>query len=190
MSGIRLKESCGTFVYFFVFTLALAFVGAKFPPLAQNISEIMQEHIAGKTIMVFSGLTVFFAFFCATNRMITPREYGKTVKLLVLAPSNFIITLAFVAAAMNWALAISSTFLFPLAVNGEVFLQLARNSLEITGIALGLGLTAWVLHWSPDLYKKQAPFETPRTSLFWIVYTVNTIFWGSFFATIIFKIIF
>lgn len=48
MSEIKLKESFANFLYFFVATLVLAFIGANIPSLAKDISEIMQEHLARK----------------------------------------------------------------------------------------------------------------------------------------------
>ncbi|WP_454912977.1 hypothetical protein [Stutzerimonas chloritidismutans] len=185
MSEIKLKESFANFLYFFVATLVLAFIGANIPSLAKDISEIMQEHLAGKTILTFSGITLFLAFCCATKNIFKQQPYGKLAQLLIISPSNFIITLAFVAAAMNWAVTISSPILFPLVVNQEIAIQLAGNSLEITSIAIGVGLSSWALHWSPTSNKISAPFDTPTSTLFWVIYAASAIFWFSFLATII-----
>lgn len=185
MSDIRIKEAFATAAYFFLITLLLAFIGAKFPPMAKDISELMQEHIAGKTIKVFSILTFFLAFSCATRNVLRPTKYGKYIKFLIIEPSNFIITLAFVAAGMNWAVAVSSPFLFPDVVDREITLQLIFNSLQITGIAVGVGVTAWFLHSSPDSNKKSAPSEY---FYFWLLYVASLISCATIFITIAFNI--
>jgi len=185
MSEIKLYESFGTFVYFFLFTCILAIIGAQVPGMTKDIGDVMQEHIAGKTILASCGVTLFLGYFCALRNIANPQRYGKYISYLIIKPSNFVITLAFVAAAINWGVALSSYFLFPLVVTSDVFAVLVQSALQISVIALGMAFVAWCLHLSPADSKTNHPFDTPLKSLFWIVFGVSSIFWLALFATIV-----
>jgi len=185
MSEIKVNENLGIFVYFFLATCALAIVGAWVPGLAKDIGDVMQEHIAGKTILASAGVAVFLGYVCAVRNIFKPQPYGKFIRFLVVNPSNFVITLAFVAAAINWGVAISVRTLFSTILNGEVFFALIVNALQITGIALLLSVALWLLHLAPTDSKTVEPFETPTKTFFWLVFAVNTIFWVGFFWAII-----
>lgn len=184
MSEIKIHESLGTFVYFFFGTCALAIVGAWIPGLAKDIGDVMQEHIAGKTILASAGVALFIGYICAARNIFKPQPYGKFIRFFVVNPSNFVITLAFVATAINWGVAISTRTLFSIIVNGEIFSALIRNALQITGIALLLSVALWPLHLAPADSKTVNPFETLAKTFFWFVFAASTIFWLAFFGTI------
>lgn len=187
MSQINIRESVGTSLYFFVGTCVLAFVGAKFPYLAEDIGNIMQEHLAGKTIMIFAWVALLLAFLCAVRNIIKPGDYGVIRRYLILAPTNFIITLSFVAVAINWAVTLSTYFLYPTVARGENFFIASSNSLEISLIAAGVTIGTWALHHSPNVVKTIAPFDTWRKSAFWIVFGVSVIIWVTVLFTLLNK---
>ena len=187
MTQIQLREPVGTFLYFFVGTCVLAFIGKKFPYFAKDIGDIMQEHLAGKTIIVFAWVALFLAFLCAVRNIAKPSAYGVLGRYLILAPTNFIITLTFVAAAINWAVALSIYFLYPKIARGEHFVIAANNSFEISLIALVVAVGTWALHQSPDVVKTVEPFGCWRKSTFWIAFGVSTIFWLPFLFVLLRK---
>lgn len=177
MSEIETRAPLGTFLYFFIATCALAVVGAKAPSLAQDVGEIMQEHLAGKTILVFAKVTLFISLLCAIRTILKPGPYGAALRYLVVNPSNFIVSLAFVAAAINWAVALSSYILFPLVARGEIFWLAVNNALEISGIAVVLAVSAWALHYSPAVSKTAQPFSDAGKTTFWLVFGMSMLFW-------------
>jgi len=182
---IRLNESFATFLYFFLGTCALAALGAFVPTLTKHIGDIMQEHIAGKTILVLTGIELFIAFVCSIRNIIRPQNYGKMILYFVVNTTNFVITLAFVAAAINWGVALSSLVLFSGAVDAKVFSLLLQNALEISAIAMLLGGMAWVLHHTPANSKTAQPFSTVTKTLFWTAFIVSALFWSGFLARLI-----
>lgn len=185
MNEIKIHESLVSFVYFFVGTCALAIVGAWVPGLAKDIGDVMQEHIAGKTILASAGVALLLGYICAVRNIFKPQPYGRFIRFLVVNPSNFVITLAFVAAAINWGVVLSTRTLFPIIVNGEIFSVLIGNALQITGIALLLSIALWLLHLAPADPKTIEPFETPAKTFFWLVFVASTLFWVAFFGTIV-----
>ena len=187
MSEIQTREPLGTFLYFFIATYVLATLGANVPFLAKDVGEIMQEHIAGKTICVFAGVTLFLAFLCAVRNVVKPSVYGKAMRYFIVSPSNFVISLAFVAAAVNWGVALSSYVLFPIVARGEVFSFAVRNALQISAIALAVAAVAWALHQSPSVKKTTQPFSSASKGAFWFAFISSAFFWSAFVITLIFK---
>jgi len=185
MSEIKASESLGIFLYFFIGTFVFAIIGYWAPNLAEDIGDIMQEHIAGKTILATSGVALFLSYICAVRNVLKPQPYGMFIRLLVVDPCKFIISLAFVAAAINWGVAISAIILFPVLVNGNLFSVLVENALQITGIALLLTAALWLLHLAPTESKTVEPFETPTKTFFWIMFAASTLFWLAFFGMIV-----
>lgn len=185
MSEIKIYESLSTSVYFFFGTCLLATAAARFPGLAKDIGDIMQEHLAGKTILASAGVALFLGYICAVRNILKPQSYTELIRILVVYPSNFVITLAFVAAAINWGVAISARWFFPIVVDGEVFSALIENAFQITVIALSLTLGLWLLHLVPAKSKTEKPFETPAKTFFWIMFVASTIFWVCFLGTIL-----
>jgi hypothetical protein len=187
MSEIQIREPLGTFLYFFIGTCLLAVLGATVPSLARDVGDIMQEHIAGKTIYIFAGVTLLFAFVCALRNIAKPSPFSIATRYLVINPSNFVITLAFVAAAVNWGVSLSSYVLFPLVARGEIFYIGVENALHITGIAIGLVAATRALLQEPTVKKTSQPFSTVSKSAFWLVFASSGIFWAAFFGTLAFK---
>lgn len=182
MNEIQIREPLGTFLYFFIATCVLAVIGANVPLLVQDVGDIMQEHLAGKTILIFSAVTLFLSFLCAIRNVAKPTPYGKVIRYLIVNPANFIISLAFVAAAINWAVTLSSSVLFPLVVRGEIFSVAVRNALQISVIALVLTAFAWALHHSPASNKTTQPFSNFGKGAFWVAFGMSAIFWLAFFG--------
>lgn len=185
MREIEVAKPLVTFLWFFIATFVLAAIGAEFPPVRQHVGDILQEQIAGKTIIAFSGFAVFAAFGCAIRNLVMPSQYGRTIDYLIIDPTNFMVTLAFVAAAVNWGITLSSYILFPLIVRGDVFKFAVKSSTEISGIALVLGLSVLALHHRPAEPKTKDPFGTPGKSAFWVVFGACALFLAAFVITLV-----
>ncbi|WP_146256402.1 hypothetical protein [Stenotrophomonas maltophilia] len=185
MREIEVAKPLATFLWFFLATLALAAIGAEFPRLRQHVGDILQEQIAGKTIIAFSGIAVLLAFGCAIRNIAKPSQYSKKIGYLIIDPTNFMVTLAFVAAAVNWGITLSSYVLFPLVVRGEIFKFAVLNSMEISTIALVLGAFVVALHHRPAEPKTIDPFGTPGKIAFWAVFGICLVFLVFFFARLV-----
>lgn len=182
---IKVGESLGSFIYFFLGTCVLAITGYLIPSLAKDVGDVMQEHIAGKTILASSSVALFLGYICAIKNIRNPQSYGKLTRFLVINPSNFVITLAFVAAAINWGVAISTRLLFRNVVDDELFSVLIGNALQISAIAILLVVTLSLLHLAPSDSKTVEPFETSKKSFFWFVFAASTLFWIACFVWLV-----
>jgi|SRR6185312_4497452 len=189
MREIEVSKPLVTFLWFLVGTCVLAAIGAKVPSLTQHVGDIMQEQIAGKTIIVFSVVTLFLAFLCAIRNIVKPAPYGSCIGHLIVDPTNFIVTLTFVAAAVNWGVTLSSYCLFPLIVRGAIFEAAVRNAVQISIIAVIFGSFVWALHYRPATSKTTQPLGTASKAAFWVAFVSSTVFFVFFFGRLGFLVL-
>ena len=186
MREIEVAKPLVTFAWFFVGTSVLATIGAEVPRLSQHVGDILQEQIAGKTIIAFSGVAVFLAYLCAWRNILKPADYGRYIAHLIIDPTNFMVTLACVAAAVSWGVTLSSYFLFPLVARGELFEVAVQNAIDISLISGLLGSLVWLLHYQPADSKTAKPFGSPGKAFFWVAFLASTIFFVSFTGRLVF----
>ena len=184
-SHIKVNENIGVFIYFFVIMFLLGLIGGHYPKLAEPISIIMQEHIAGKSILVFVGPLMLLGFLCSLRKPSKEVVYGAKRLLFIVNPSNFLITLCFVAAAINWAITLSAKISFPYIAKGEVFKHMVASSIEISLITILTTLVLWVYHIKLTEFADDSTKKELLRMLFIAVVIISIIFWVAFFGQII-----
>ncbi len=166
----------------------LGIVGDFFPKLAEPISTIMQEHIAGRSILTFVGPIMFLGFLCSIRNPYKERNYGTKIKLFIINPSNFLISLCFVAAAINWAVTLSAKISFPYIAKGAVFEHMLTSSIEITAITLFTTLALWLYHIKWNEFEADSGKREAASWLFSVLLFISSIFWISFWGRIVYLV--
>lgn len=169
-------------LYFLVITLLLGGMGATNMRLAKVASELMQEHIAGTSIKIFGPAVIFAAVVCAMFRLRGGRDYSCWVGILVINPTNFVVTLSLVAAAIAWGVTLSAIVWFPAVAQGEVRDVLIGNSLQILGISMWMWLSCWALH-QPRTNKFNGG---PAATAFWTALVLNLVWMVSMLLWLIY----
>lgn len=184
-SHIKVSENIGIFIYFFVIMFFLALIGEYYPKLAEPISIIMQEHIAGRSILVFVGPLMLLGFLCSLRPPSQEVVYGFKRLLFIVNPSNFLVTLCFVAAAINWAITLSAKFSSSYIVKEEAIKHMLASSIEITVITILTTLGLWIYHIKLTEFSSDSVIKEFLRWIFIGLVTISSIFWLGFFGQII-----
>lgn len=162
--SIDWKVPAGNFAYFLVLGFILALAGVKYAPIREAIGQLIDDQISGTTILVGLAPVAILVLGLASKKLHYPSRYGCVSSTLVVAPANFLITAAAVAAALNWAVFFSLYIATPDVTRGDVAVALVANALKITAIAAASYFYAMIL-----LNQPQLPVAERRW-FFWAVF--------------------